>query len=260
MVLALIATGAPKLTCCQPLADSPREGGLGELGPARRPQPPDVGAGVAGGLVEAQPGDEAGDVGAELGADFGRVGVPVLGRGEVVVPDRAGTGLRDHIDAYLVSRRLDVAAVVGGACLDGGRPSGARRPGVGPVAAPDRRMPGCCRRRPRPRRRRPGPLPSPPPVGGGAADRDRGAAIDLGPIERVGDHCRSAHECRWSAVAATRPACRVPGCTPMSASRLTLACCIRDRRSSRRGRGFRPRPQDHWIVPAPKTRAPLGAR
>jgi hypothetical protein len=56
------------------------------------------------------------------------------------------------------------------------------------------------------------------------------------------------------AVAATRPDCRVAGWTRISANRLTVACCIL-------ASGERTaRPQDHCTVPAPNTRAPLGAR
>jgi hypothetical protein len=62
----------------------------------------------------------------------------------------------------------------------------------------------------------------------------------------------------------TRPLCSVSGCAPMSASRLTVACCMRPS-----GAGtelpdavecWSSRPRLHWVVPAPKTSAPLGAR
>ena len=63
------------------------------------------------------------------------------------------------------------------------------------------------------------------------------------------------------AVAVTSPVIRPYGCTPMSASRFTVACCIRES-----GAGAVPwtswlssSPQDHCTVPALNTRAPLGA-
>jgi hypothetical protein len=65
------------------------------------------------------------------------------------------------------------------------------------------------------------------------------------------------------AVAATSPLIRVAGCTFMSASRFTVACCIRGSAGST---GLKvlswlaSRPQANWTVPAPNTRAPLAAR
>jgi hypothetical protein len=55
---------------------------------------------------------------------------------------------------------------------------------------------------------------------------------------------------------ATRPEVRAYGCTPISANKLTVACCMF-------GSGVKsgsPRPHDHCTVPAPKTSAPLDAR
>ena len=77
MVSASIATGVAKLTCCQPRGGLAGEGRLGQLGAARRPEVADVRAGVAGSLVEAQPGDVAALVGAELDAELDRAGVVV---------------------------------------------------------------------------------------------------------------------------------------------------------------------------------------
>src|SRR5664279_1847475 len=57
------------------------------------------------------------------------------------------------------------------------------------------------------------------------------------------------------------PDCRVAGCTPMSAKRLTVACCM-----SGSGAGVMvpswllSSPHAHCTVPLPKTNAPLGAR
>ena len=58
------------------------------------------------------------------------------------------------------------------------------------------------------------------------------------------------------AVAAVSPEISAYGCTPMSANRFTVACCML--RS-----GVPPAlssPHDHCTVPAPNTSAPLGAR
>ena len=60
------------------------------------------------------------------------------------------------------------------------------------------------------------------------------------------------------AVAATRAAWIEPGCAPMSANRLTVACCIR-RSGVEAPRSWLPsRPQDHCTVPAPNTNAVFG--
>ena len=64
---------------------------------------------------------------------------------------------------------------------------------------------------------------------------------------------------------AIRRTSRVAGWAPMSASRLTVACCMFGSGSVPSGPLLfqalvTSRPQDHCTVPAPKTRAPLGAR
>ena len=69
MVLAVIATGVEKLTCCQPEAVSPLKVAVASSVAGARPEVADVRAGVAGALVEADAGDVAGDVGAELDAE-----------------------------------------------------------------------------------------------------------------------------------------------------------------------------------------------
>src|SRR4051812_26472025 len=70
--------------------------------------------------------------------------------------------------------------------------------------------------------------------------------VDVGAVESVdGD-------------AATRPVCSVVGWAARSARTLTVACCM-----LRSGVAFAlksSRPHAHCTVPAPKTRAPLGAR
>src|SRR6516164_2573471 len=72
----------------------------------------------------------------------------------------------------------------------------------------------------------------------------------------------------WSleAWASTRLACRVPGWTPMSANRLTMACCTAALTGAvsgasptlaPKGAYWFDKPQDHITVPAPKIKAPL---
>jgi hypothetical protein len=62
----------------------------------------------------------------------------------------------------------------------------------------------------------------------------------------------------WAA--ATSPDRSVAGCTPMSASRFTVACCMRLSAAADPRSWLLSSPQDHWTVPAPKTSAPLLAR
>ncbi len=59
------------------------------------------------------------------------------------------------------------------------------------------------------------------------------------------------------AVAATRLGCNVAGWTLMSANRLTVACCIRTSGAVLPRSWLLSRPQGHWTVPAPNTKAPL---
>ena len=58
--------------------------------------------------------------------------------------------------------------------------------------------------------------------------------------------------------ALTRPEMRANGWAPMSAKRLTVACCMV--RSVPAPVHVLSRPQAHWTVPAPKTSAPDAAR
>ena len=67
---AVTATGLSKVTCCQPLAVSPVNVARASSAPLLRPEAPDVRAGVRRALVEAHPGDVAGDVGRELHAEL----------------------------------------------------------------------------------------------------------------------------------------------------------------------------------------------
>ena len=62
------------------------------------------------------------------------------------------------------------------------------------------------------------------------------------------------------AVAALRPACSVVGCDPMSASRFTVACCAAESTAADPRSWFESSAQGHWMVPAPKTSAPLACR
>src|SRR5208283_5779146 len=63
------------------------------------------------------------------------------------------------------------------------------------------------------------------------------------------------------AAAVVRPLWRVVGCTPMSAKRLTVACCIpRSVVDPRFALSWlESSPHAHWYVPVANTRAPLGA-
>jgi hypothetical protein len=60
------------------------------------------------------------------------------------------------------------------------------------------------------------------------------------------------------AVAGCNPAIRVAGCTPMSANRFTVACCMLGSVGVPAKSCVSSSPHDHWIVPAPNTSAPLG--
>jgi hypothetical protein len=62
------------------------------------------------------------------------------------------------------------------------------------------------------------------------------------------------------AAAGTRPLWSDPGWMPMSANRLTVACLMSSLVSTGLNVWNASSPHDHWIVPAPKTRAPLSAR
>ena len=63
------------------------------------------------------------------------------------------------------------------------------------------------------------------------------------------------------AVAATSPDCMEPGCVPMSANRLRVACCILTSATEVPSRWSPPSsPQDQRTVPEAKTSAPLGRR
>ena len=87
----------------------------------------------------------------------------------------------------------------------------------------------------------------------------RGAARDDRAGAGRGDRRRSAASCRSTRWPRTRPACSVAGCTPMSANRLTVACCMRTSGGALPRSWLPSRPHDHCTVPAPKTSAPLGA-
>src|SRR4051812_13533975 len=86
--------------------------------------------------------------------------------------------------------------------------------------------------------------------------------LPLGTVDPSAGEVIVAVGAVWSvvAVAATSPVCRVDGCAFMSASRFTVACCMSRSTGVPEKSWSASRPQDHWTVPAPKTRAPLGAR
>ena len=107
------------------------EGGAGQQLPVRCPEVADVGPGVAGRLVEADPGDVAERVDLELDADLGRrrvTGVRRL-RDDGRSPDRAGAA---HGHRGAGRRRLDVAAVVDRPRPDRRGRAAVRDPGVAP--------------------------------------------------------------------------------------------------------------------------------
>src|SRR6185436_7297064 len=87
------------------------------------------------------------------------------------------------------------------------------------------------------------PLSSPPPESTAVA-----VIVEVGASASV------------EAAVATSPAWIEPGWAPMSANRLTVACFIRTSAASDPRSCDESRPHDHWTVPAPKTRAPLGWR
>ena len=218
-----------------------------------------MGPGVAGRLVEPDPGDVAEGVDLELDADLGRrrvTGVLRL-RDDGRSPDRAGAG---HVHRGAGGRGLDVAAVVHCARLDlrGRAPMGDPR-----VAPRDRRV---------------GVGHGGDGVPGGAAvgrDLDAGhhtaTCIVADPLMVTADPFERLAFCAGDVivevgavasvdgVAAVSPAINEAGCTlPMSANRFTVACCMAvsvalvvPPLSS---------PHAHCTVPAPNTRAPLGAR
>ena len=102
---------------------------------------------------------------------------------------------------------------------------------------------------------RPPPLSIAVPV----IDRTRANWQDV-TRRRRGDRRRRREWCRSTGVAIVSPGRMVAGWTPMSANRLTVACWA----AGSAGRGPRSclssSPHDHWIVPAPKTSAPLAWR
>ena len=80
MVLAAIATGDGEADLLPAGGRLAAEGRGGQQRPGAGPEVADVGAGVAGPLVEPEAGDVAGDVGAELHPQLDRIGV--VGRGD----------------------------------------------------------------------------------------------------------------------------------------------------------------------------------
>ena len=221
----------------------------------RRPERADVGARVAGALVEADPADEA----------VGRRREP---QPELDAPSRrqprvvAGTVAPKTLHGQLtandrVTRRADVGAVVHRPHLDRRRARAVLDVGVAPRRRPGRRMPARRRRRSRPRRRPPRRRRCPRPC------RRRVTFEPFAWVEPAAGELivTVGRVVSVDLVAATRPDISVVGCAPMSASRLTCACCIRGSAGSG-SNGVSctaSRPHVHWMVPAEKTSAPLGA-
>ena len=207
-------------------------------------------AGVAGALVEPQAGDCAGDVGAELDAELDADGVGVGG-----VPGVAPSSSR-AARAATAAPTVTVTGAGGARCSRCRRwrgtlivagPGRRRRPGVRPGAAPGGRVPGAAA------------------VGGDLDPADHAAA-------GVGRGAADGHGARRPAriapaagavirdvgaavsvdvVATVSPDCSVAGCAPMSASRLTVACCI--------GVPAAPDPRS-WLRRAPRTTGPCRRR
>ena len=69
--------------------------------------------------------------------------------------------------------------------------------------------------------------------------------------------CDEAGVASVDAAAVTRPAWSESGCTPMSAKRLTVACCMRTSGAALPRSWLASSPHDHCTVPAPNTSAPL---
>ena len=114
--------------------------------PPDRPQVADVRAGVLRALVEANRGDEAADVGREIGAEFDSAGIVVrraprsLTRG----PDASTDSLTVAPPTTNVTPRrrlLEVAAVVDGPAEDGDGACAAGRPRKRPVRSAVRALP-----------------------------------------------------------------------------------------------------------------------
>ena len=232
-------TGGGRATCCQPDATRPVNAASASSVPSGRPQASDARPGPAGAAVVAQRGDEAVLVRPEAHADLDRpavVGGHAGGRKE---PKRVqGSDAIADGHGHAGGRRAEVAAVVGGAAEQRDRARRPRRPAVSPRLAAGGRVPAWRRRRPRPRRRR----------RGRRRRRSRCPDLTVGrwrdgrAVGRRGDRGGRRPSCRVEAVAAPRPACSVAGWTPMSASRLTVACCIGRPGPRCRGRGRRPAP------------------
>ena len=223
MVLALTATGVAKFTCCQPVAVSPVKVAVASSWPVAGPEAADVGPRVAGALVEPDAGDEA----RRRGWNFTptSTGLRVVGRGSGGHSGRRPDACRGSPASTSTVRpsdgRLDVAAVVdrpdhdrhGCPCRIGSRRS-SRWLGPSPGARWRRRRPRPRRRRPRRRRCR-----SPVPVIVIGCRRD-GAPAAGEVIVEVGGGGVGRRGRRTSPAGAGRLG-------PMSARRLTVACCIR---------------------------------
>ena len=179
-----------------------------------------MGAGILAALVEADTADGAGHRGLELHAELDRAGIGG-------VHDRRGRRGRKqrHIgrpgdgDCAPGRWRFQIDAVVDGAGENGIGAGNLRRPGVCPALVAGRRVPA-----------------------GTVVGRDLDAGDHAADVRgRAGNRddttrrqwCPRALMTEvglvWSveAVAGVSPDCSVPGWMPMSASKLTIACCTR---------------------------------
>ena len=243
------------MTSCQPVADSPENVAVARFAPADGPERSGMRSRVPGRLVVANSGDEAVDIGSELHAQLGRTVVVVLGPGHRGSEDRTRAVRLSSTerDRHAGARCLAVQAVVDCAALDRGGPRRWSTPRERPAGAP-------C-----------GGSPGRPAVGGHLDAADGPAAgvrcrpvivtvpetvsplpgeviVEVGALVSV------------DAVAAVSPLWMLPGWTPMSASTLTVACWTLTSGVEPPRSCVPSRPHDHWIVPAPNTSAPLGAR
>jgi len=112
-VLAVIATGVEKLTCCQPEAVSPVNDGSSQQGTRAGPEVADVGTGVGTALVEAHTKDVAREIRGEFTPTLDREGSLKEGNaGTCCSPDRARTLPGAQRRGYSCGGNFEIAAVI----------------------------------------------------------------------------------------------------------------------------------------------------
>ena len=216
-----------------------------------------MGAGVRPRSCRTGAGDEAVGVGAELHAELDRACRRRRPRPTALSAGfqmRARARHRDGVDGDAGGR--------GSRCCRCRRSRGssecgpvaaARHPAVGPGSRARWRAPGRRRRRSTPRRR----ATLPPASVAVPADRDRsGAVCTDAPAAGERDRRRRRRDVASTASPASRPACSVSGCAPMSASRLTVRLLHRRGSCSRSSH----RAADRGCRRAPTTTAPCRRR